>query len=109
MKTIKEYAQKNGLIAVPVQYFHAATGTRERRKGFDVCTPNGIVLFTLEPVSYRFNGSKWLIKSRSRLNYVKRITPKVLSAYDNAAPTGFVNLFAVYLHASTPELREATT
>lgn len=106
MRTIKEYAKRRNLYAVPIRYH--VNGIYLRRKGYDLCSAKGSVLVTIEP-EYSTDGTKWMIYGRNAQairRYVKRITPKVLAQFDDVQPSGFINLFAVYLHSHSPELRE---
>lgn len=90
MKIIENFARDNGLIIVPIKY--SFQGFRLRRMGYDICRPDGGIVITIEPISCRYDASKWYITSeliefdalsgsRAKRRYTKRITRAILSEF----------------------------
>lgn len=80
MKTLENFAKENNLIVVPINY--KEHGIKCKRKGFDLCRPNGQIIATFEPKNYRYSNEKWLVISGSIYSHVTRITKKLLKNLD---------------------------
>jgi hypothetical protein len=82
MKTLQQFCEEKGLVLVPIRYRHQFGYMK--RKGFDICKPNGEILVAFEPID--FSTGKWLLRNTYRgysgPYYTNRITKKFLSGID---------------------------
>jgi hypothetical protein len=92
MKTLKEFAQKNNLELIPINY--TFQGIRLKRKGFDLVRKETFkditgkelrhVVLSFEPKNYSVSTDKWYLRACSSeykgQRYFTRITPKVLNS-----------------------------
>ncbi len=80
MRTLDKFAKDNNLIIVPIIF--REHGIKCKRKGFDLCRPNGQIIATFEPKNFVYSSEKWLFTSGSIHKYVTRITSKLLQNID---------------------------
>lgn len=98
-KHLEQFAKDHNLILLPITY--KAQGFKLKRKGFDLCKPNGEIIISFEPVSFNSYPDKWLIRySYSDYKgkiYITRIDRNFLNGLDITAKSHVRNLDIKYI------------